>query len=151
MSDVPGSANLSLVRLAAWLQDKPSFGDVRHVTEKDRVMVGDIRVALQGALSLWALTETLHTTVGATDQERTLSAILMDALGDRELLQALDRVGGMLRREQLDDGPMWKYDHKVQAVEPQEDADLRNVLASVRRQADNRVVLQEVAEAECFT
>jgi hypothetical protein len=141
-------ADTALLRLTAFLADKPSFGDMRLVDKNDKVMVGDIRVALQGAKSLAMLHQMLQLSVESDDIGRKVSAVVSDALGDRAMLNALERVGGTLRREALKSGATWRFEHVVADVTPQEDPDLRSVLAMVRQHNDNAVVLQAIAEAE---
>lgn len=134
------------MRLAAWLLEQPSFGDMRTITAKDSVRVGDVREAVKLANELCILRELVQSAVGKDDQGKALSAILLDALADRSLIDSLERVGGRLKFERVGETQQWEYYHHLSAVKDQVDTELRNVLAAIRRDSDNAAVLSEVLE-----
>lgn len=145
--DVTPAAPSSLQLLAAWLTHQPEFGDVRLIQHKDAVRVGDVRGAVKMAIELALLREVVRGACDRHDAGKNLASVLVDALGDRSMLNSLERVGGTLEAQQRDGVAVWFYGHQVPAVHAQADPELRVVLGLVRQHSDNAAVLSQVLQS----
>ena len=126
----------SLLRCVQWMRDTPTWMDARVVDAAHGVSLHDIRVLVAQAVAVQAVAESLASGVELEDVGRRPSSLIFDALHDRLLLSALDRVRGTLFFSETTGQWGWlSCAGGRSAVGP----DVREVLAQVRQLGDRAV------------
>jgi hypothetical protein len=117
-----------------WVQREAKRADVVFLDKKSAVRWGDLRTTLKVALGMVAVGDALREQ--GRDEGRRTSSLLIDALDDRTLMSALERVGGRVELVTLSGGErVWRFQHPEHAQ--RHHADLRSLLADVRRECDD--------------